>query len=136
MTILAGAVILSLSDSKIFEKASDAVNKYNDKQQQVLDNLNCLEDWENCIDGKEPDDDYEEIIPNESIEGSITIDGIKYQITRGVAKVVGVETEVTSAKIPRKIEYLETICPVRSIGDEAFYNKMLAMVENLLKDLN
>lgn len=49
MTILAGAVILMLSNTSIFDKANSAVSEYNDKQQQMMDTLNCLDDWESCV---------------------------------------------------------------------------------------
>ena len=47
MIILAGAIILSLTQSGIFDKANEATDKYNSKQQQILDDLIWAENYPN-----------------------------------------------------------------------------------------
>ena len=47
MIILAGVIILSLSNTRIFDKAKDAVDRYNNKQQQIIDDLTWAENYPN-----------------------------------------------------------------------------------------
>ena len=80
--ILVRTIILSLTDSNIFDKVSEATDKYNNKQNQIIEDLNCLDDWENCAGKdntgeeelpKEPEINYEDIVADESLDAEIEI---------------------------------------------------------------